>query len=197
MRPCIKRQKVVKRSEGLTVFRCLSKASGLRGQEVDEGVCSRCPVRLERHESPCRSVNRTSPSAAVSEPPVTYQEMIDVSDAEIMEMIRSAGLDPADMEKAVPVEPGQLPPDYPPLTIQAWNYKEALIRWSKAGRPTRTQEEVKRLHSTYCAKEGEPCDWYDPEQKRCRGCGCKVTVGSVAIFNKLKMATEHCPQGKF
>jgi hypothetical protein len=120
-------------------------------------------------------------------PPVTDQEMIDVTDPEVMEMIADAGLDTRALEKR---------PDgtYPPMSIQLWSYKEALIKWKKAGRPKRSQEEVERLHSTFCAA---PCEWYDEKWGRCKGCGCAVSVGSWAIFNKLAMETEHCPKAKF
>lgn len=81
-------------------------------------------------------------------------------------------------------------PEYPPLMEQLASYKDAIAKWSKAGKPVRSEEEIKRIHTDYCHN----CDWYDPDQKRCRGCGCKVTTGGMAIFNKIKMATEHCPR---
>lgn len=82
--------------------------------------------------------------------------------------------------------------DYPPVSIQMINYKDALIRWQKAGKPTRSEEEVNKILET-C----KTCDWYDEDKKRCRGCGCKVTTSSFAILNKAKMATEHCPKGEW
>jgi hypothetical protein len=126
--------------------------------------------------------------------PVTPQEMIDVTDSEIMEMIQDAGFSVEDVENSQTIDRGKLPPHYPPISLQLWSYKEALIKWNKAGRPTRTQEEVEKIHEEFC---DVPCEWYDTDQKRCRGCGCKVTVGSIAILNKLKMATEHCPKDKW
>ena len=93
--------------------------------------------------------------------------------------------------KPVPAaEPEMEAKQFPKATIQLWEYKEALMRWQKAGRPTRSKEEVDRIHIEHCSK----CDWYDKEVKRCRGCGCRVTTGALAIFNKIKMATEHCPK---
>lgn len=191
MLPCEKRQKVVKRGpEGsLTLFRCLNKQSGMHSQEVDEGVCSRCPVRALQHKRPCPSKVPDQPKVEV----VTAKEMLDVSDTEIMKMIEEAGMDVKDFDHAEVIGDSQPPPNYPPVSMQLWTYKEALIRWNKAGRPTRTQEEVEHIHKTCC----EPCEWYDRDKQRCRGCGCKVTVGSIAVFNKLKMKTEKCPKGKF
>jgi hypothetical protein len=127
--------------------------------------------------------------------PVTTKEMIDVTDAQIREMIEEAGLDISDIDNAqLNVPAGEMPPGYPPITMQVWMYKEALLRWNKAGRPTRTKEEVEHIEGTFCNQPGRPCEWYDPQQKRCKGCGCKVTVGSIAILNKIKMGTEHCPK---
>lgn len=191
MLPCEKRQQIVKRGQegSLTLFRCLNKQCGEHGQIIDEGICSRCPVRVVKHTRPCRNANHKQPEPR----PVTNQEMLDVSDAEVMQMIEEAGLDAKDFDKAQWIGDGELPPNYPPISMQLWTYKEALIRWNKAGRPTRTQEEVEHIHKTCC----EPCEWYDKEQQRCKGCGCKVTVGAIAVFNKLKMATEVCPRGRF
>jgi hypothetical protein len=123
--------------------------------------------------------------------PVTSQEMVSMSDDEARQIMAEAGMDVKDIDETF--DPGPLPPDYPPLVMQLWTYKEALIRWRHAGYPTRSQEEVARIHKI-CA---EPCEWYDEDKKRCKGCGCKVTVGSLAVFNKIKMETEHCPKEKW
>jgi len=91
----------------------------------------------------------------------------------------------------VPV-PVPVPVQYPPTTLQAMNYAKALKAWVAAGRPKRSDEEVEQI-LVIC----QGCDWYDPSQKRCKGCGCKVTKGAWAVLNKAKMATEHCPQGRW
>jgi hypothetical protein len=122
--------------------------------------------------------------------------MIDVSDAEVIEMIKDAGMKVEDIDKAqtkIAVDRG-MTPQYPALSMQLWTYKEALIKWNKAGRPKRTQEEVEYIHSTFCASG---CEWYDKDAQRCKGCGCAVTIGSLAVFNKIKMGTEHCPKDKW
>lgn len=80
------------------------------------------------------------------------------------------------------------PPDFPSMSIQAFTYKEALRKWNAAGRPNRSQEEVDEIVENHC----KGCSWF--ENNRCRGCGCRVTSGSFAVFNKVKMATEHCPR---
>jgi hypothetical protein len=107
--------------------------------------------------------------------------MTEVSDDEVLQMMTDIGMD---VEET---------PEYPQLSMQLWTYKEAIIKWMKAGKPVRTEEEVEHVHTTWCV----PCEWYDDKQKRCRGCGCKVTLGSIAILNKIKMGTEHCPKNKW
>lgn len=82
-------------------------------------------------------------------------------------------------------------PDYPSMAMQLHNYKEAVVRWNRAGKPTRNDEEVEKIIIDFCKQ----CNWYDSKKKRCKGCGCKVTNGGMAIFNKVRMSTEHCPRG--
>jgi len=174
---CEKRQKVVKRSEGITILRCMNTRCGMHGQVVDEGICSRCPNPVTKHVRPCLSPTRKDTSH------VTSQELTEVSDDEVLQMMKDSGMD---------VE-GSEDHKYPQLTVQLWNYKEAFIKWMRAGKPVRTKEEVEHIHTTWC----DPCEWYDKQRKRCKGCGCKVTLGSVAIMNKIKMGTEHCPKNKW
>ena len=69
-------------------------------------------------------------------------------------------------------------------------YARALVRWGKAGFPTRTDEEVAAIVAT-CQTEGK-C--YDPDRKTCRVCGCCVGTKGLAVRNKAKMGTEHCPR---
>ena len=84
-------------------------------------------------------------------------------------------------------------PEYPALLMQLVSWKEAIRKWRTAGKPVRTDKEVKKILDTHCKN----CSWYDKDQRRCKGCGCKITDGGVAIFNKIRMATEHCPREFF
>lgn len=193
MEPCDKRQKIVTRATGAVTFRCINKQCGLHGEKVDEGICSRCPVRSVRRKPHCpdrsRPTGNPGPSPSSNPNIISTEEMLSFSDADVREMIEEAGLDLDEFERPLTVD-GSTPPDYPSLSMQAWTYKEALLRWNKAGRPKRSQQEVDDILETHCKK----CDWYDSDQKRCRGCGCRVSESSIAIFNKIKMGTEHCPK---
>jgi len=80
-------------------------------------------------------------------------------------------------------------PAWSSLSNLAMAWREAINKWRKAGKPKRSDEEVHNIVVNHCEK----CDWY--ENRRCRGCGCNVNEWSVAVLNKARMATEHCPKG--
>lgn len=70
------------------------------------------------------------------------------------------------------------------------HYTMALAKWTVAGWPTRDQAEVERIYRDCC----NPCD--DNTNGRCKLCGCRVNLG-IALRNKIRMATEDCPVGKW
>jgi hypothetical protein len=116
---------------------------------------------------------------------------------------RCLGLDPMPTDAATdessppdpplaPMQPSPPsdPPTSPGLVRQAISYTEALARWTAAGRPERSDKDVERIFHEHC----KPCKWYDPKKHICRGCGCRVADSGVAVLNKIRMATEHCPR---
>jgi len=82
-------------------------------------------------------------------------------------------------------------PETPGATKLLTNYWKAVKKWIAAGRPTRDIESVQKIHKEFCT----PCDWYDSKSQRCKGCGCQVKAKGMALLNKIKMKTEHCPRG--
>jgi len=68
------------------------------------------------------------------------------------------------------------------------HYAQAVAKWTAAGFPVRDQAEVERIELELC----QPCEKY--VAGRCKSCGCRVNQSSLAVANKIKMATEHCPQ---
>lgn len=86
-------------------------------------------------------------------------------------------------------------PDFPGANELLDNYWKAVKKWIIAGRPKRKASEVKRIHKEFCLASPTPCDWYDSKSQRCKGCGCKVKPKGIAILNKIRMETEHCPKG--
>lgn len=75
------------------------------------------------------------------------------------------------------------------LAGQAWQAGVAYARWAAAGLPVLDAEQVARRRAACDA-----CDQRDPEQDRCRACGCYL---SGVILNKIRMATEDCPLGRW
>jgi len=71
----------------------------------------------------------------------------------------------------------------------ARHYGASLVRWVRAGFPTRTDEDVAQFEATCRA-----CEHY--RSGRCAKCGCRVSTGP-AVVNKIKMLTEVCPVGKW
>lgn len=71
------------------------------------------------------------------------------------------------------------------------HWAQALARWTAAGFPVRSQAEVIEIEATHC----RPCEKY--VDGRCQECGCRVSKSRWGVANKLKMATENCPLGKW
>lgn len=77
----------------------------------------------------------------------------------------------------------------PSLVIRGWNFAAAMARWTLAGMPRRTQAEIdERL--VIC----QACPFL--ENDHCSKCGC-ACVEYNRLVNKLALATERCPEGKW
>ena len=76
--------------------------------------------------------------------------------------------------------------EYPTNARMARSFTDATARWWKAGRPTRTDEEVDDILENKC----KPCKYYDDTKNkpRCKICGCALQKSG--IVSKLKMKTE-------
>ena len=167
---CLKRQRnVTKTNEGEKVFfRCLNTQCPRYRATVSDEECAICMhKKIERPIPECKKKRDLTKDI--------------IPKKERKSLVKEI----KDLEK------GELElKEYPKFGMQLANYKMALTIWNQQGRPTRSKEEVEEIYSKHCSK----CDWFDAKQKRCRGCGCKVTTGGLAVFNKIKMATEHCPK---
>jgi len=71
------------------------------------------------------------------------------------------------------------------------HYVQALIKWKRAGFPTRTPGAA-ATREAICRTNN--CKLFDAEQVSCKKCGCQVGAARWAIFSKTKMATETCPK---
>ena len=84
-------------------------------------------------------------------------------------------------------------PAKPSLAKRILTYTQAVAEWIAAGRPERSDEEVQHIYKEHC----EPCSWRKRRSNVCRGCGCRVAAYGMAVTNKIKMATQHCPRNKW
>ena len=85
------------------------------------------------------------------------------------------------------------------IVKKAARYAKALATWAKAGFPTRTDEEVAAIvavcqAATYTTKQDQTRYCYDHAGGRCTRCGCCINAATMAMRNKARMATEHCPR---
>lgn len=165
--------------------RCLHKKCDLYLNIVDSDTCDTCPFIAELNKKAgCKECDK---QVSYEEPPVDIQKVFPNAKFEIID---DADADAFLSKPLDELELDDIPDKLPPMALQLWNYQAALRRWISGGRPTRSSEEVAEILETHCKK----CDWYDSEKGRCKGCGCRVTSSSVAVLNKIKMATEHCPK---
>lgn len=94
-------------------------------------------------------------------------------------------LDPAKVE----AYRRKVTPQPPPLVIRGWNFAAALAKWTLAGMPRRTQAEIdERL--AIC----QACP--NLQDGHCARCGC-ACIEQNHLVNKLSLATETCPDGKW
>ncbi len=70
-------------------------------------------------------------------------------------------------------------------------YIEAVTEWVAAGRPTRSDAEIADIVRIFC----KPCSFY--YRGSCRECHCHVRESGPVLLNKVAMATQHCPRGKW
>ena len=87
---------------------------------------------------------------------------------------------------------GKAPPSLPGQTVA---YVSAVARWVAVGRPTRSQERIDEILTTICDAKPIPCEHF--RNGSCDLCGCKINANPSALRNKLAMATEACPLGKW
>ena len=78
----------------------------------------------------------------------------------------------------------------PSMLQMVRHYALAIVRWIGRGRPVRSRVEVEIIWRI-CTK----CSYFD--NGKCRQCGCRLSDELKPLSNKIAMATEHCPKGKW
>lgn len=94
-----------------------------------------------------------------------------------------------------PAAPRRNCPGVPDVGIvqKGIHYVKAVAGWGLSGMPVRSDEEVARIFAEHC----RPCKHFDLAHGTCTVCGCCVTESGPALRNKIKMASERCPAGKW
>ncbi len=79
------------------------------------------------------------------------------------------------------------------MVKRAARWVSASARWVAAGRPKRSQAEIDRIYLEVCL----PCPRFVPDLGGCGVCGCRLSQRRKALVNKIAMATESCPEGRW
>lgn len=83
-------------------------------------------------------------------------------------------------------------PERKPANGPIRRYIGAVSRWIAAGHPKRSDEEVNHIYDEICSA----CDAFNKDGA-CALCKCRVSKSKNSLVNKIRMATEHCPTGKW
>jgi hypothetical protein len=177
--------KQVERANGSEVGRCVNPKSKEFLTIVEDNTCGGCPVRAL-----CKS----------SKPPQVHHAIIAPGYPEPCEHRIQEGFEIRCSVTGLPVTPGQCGDCHletktymATLPDKLFGYASAVKKWIAAGRPTRTEDEVKAIFEDHCSK----CEMYDKEKHACKSCGCSLATTGNPLINKLAMGTEKCPLGRW
>lgn len=188
MRDCRKRQTEKKGQEVL--HRCINRDAEAYRQPVDASVCDSCPVRVLLQNTGRKELVKIQlPVVDTSDYPSCEFRFKSPYDSSPVCGITGLATDHdicTRCAKGSKVEAAS-------MFGKVMNYQAAVRKWFAAGRPERTQEEIDAIYDEHCSK----CSMYDKERKICNSCGCPATKDQPALRNKLRMATEACPLGRF
>lgn len=76
---------------------------------------------------------------------------------------------------------------------KALRYAKAVSLWIEGGFHVRTTKEIQEIYENYCSM----CESFDEEKSTCNTCGCHVNLSPLALFNKIAMKNQYCPQKKW
>lgn len=185
---CIKRQNEIYRGAKRT--RCINRKSKLFKQLVDDEQCASCPMKMLRKQKPVPCEQKMNQPQVV-EPrdgfpscPFRYActEGHKCSITNLLVDQEVCGRCDKDTRK-----------HEAKLGEKVRNYFGAVRRWVANGKPSRSEEEIKELFEANC----QGCERYDEKRHACKNCGCAVSTDASPLANKLAMASEHCPLGRF
>lgn len=191
---CHKQQREV--HSGEEKIRCIHKEADTFLEIVQPGQCAGCPLSLLRKEKV--QDNKKKKWRPPKRKPMTIQEMEGYppcpyrfigKEGEARCSITNLGVTKGICGKC---DEG-VREHVATSSEKVKNYFGAIRRWYALGRPTRTKEEIQKLFEENC----KGCDRYDKQKHACKNCGCSVSTKSSPLANKLAMASEPCPLGRF
>lgn len=211
MKECSKRQH--ENYKGTDRDRCINQQASAYLQIVTENICDSCPVRVVASQPVCKRPDvqaRALPKDIKSVYVGQYEDMphlkilnshADYPDCPYRHLkaegliceVTGLSVTPEICKRCHAETKIESKKQEAKMGKKALNYFEAIRKWVAAGRPTRTKEEIEKLFNEHC----RGCDRYDSENHACKNCGCAVAVEGSPLGNKLAMATEHCPLGRF
>lgn len=184
MKSCRKRQ--VERRGDEVLHRCINKNAEAHKNPVDASICNVCPVRRAMSESNKRK-----------QPPGQLP-VIQTDGWATCEFRYRQGAEPTcgvtglGVTKEICGRCAKETKDETPNMLQkVMNYSAAVRRWVAAGRPERTDAEIEKIYNEHCSG----CSLF--VNGVCNSCGCPASKDQPALRNKLRMATEECPLGRF
>lgn len=183
---CCRKKQKERKSDGTEIDRCVNNKAQAFLAVVNNDVCSMCPVRSAcAGEKPTRSeyVNYNAPGYPVCQYRHTNPNGEHICQVTGLKVDREI-CNRCDEETRERV--AQLPD-------KLKGYATALKRWVAAGRPTRSEEEQKRILEEHCHK----CEMFDREKNACMNCGCSLAQTGNPLTSKLAMGTEKCPLGRW
>lgn len=189
---CKKQQREV--HSGKKKVRCIHREADTFMEIVQPGQCEGCPLAILREEQTRSGRKKFKPNQPAVEPigedgypscPFRYKG----ADGTTKCSITSLGVTPEICKRC---DDG-VKSHEATTTEKVKNYFGAIRRWHALGKPTRSPEEIEKLFEENC----KGCDRYDNEKHACKNCGCSVSTKSSPLANKLAMASEHCPLGRF
>lgn len=200
---CNKRQREV--YKGAERHRCIHPEAETKGEVVSENVCEACPLANIVKIKSCR--DRQPPPVVKAPKSQAYPIQLPVlEDPEYpqcpyrykskegqMCSVTNLGVDPQICHRCHETTLVEEKKNNAKMGTKVMNYFGAIRRWVASGRPKRSPEEIAELFEKHC----KGCDMYDEKKHACKSCGCNVSNDGDPLENKLAMATEHCPLGRF
>lgn len=202
---CNKRQREV--YKGTERHRCIHPEAETRGEIVAPEVCEACPLAKLVKAVPCKERKAqqikfmsqvqvpqfTNPLPVLETPEYPQCPYRYKGKEEHMCSITNLSVTPSICHRCTETTLIEERKNQAKLGTKVMNYFGAIRRWVASGRPTRSKEEIAALFEQHC----KGCDMYDKVKHACKSCGCNVSQDGDPLDNKLAMATEHCPLGRF